>query len=83
MLDDIVGESGETSGRDYVARQLEKGIGSSKCCEDPGIKAGYYCFLTGNPVSYENSKPGLSWFPRGADLTRISKTAYDEQVPWL
>jgi hypothetical protein len=39
--------------------------------------------LSKKPVSLENSKGGLTWFPRGADLARISNKKFEEDVPWL
>jgi hypothetical protein len=45
--------------------------------------AGYYCMLRELPVSFENSKGGLPWFPRGADLARVSRSAYEQLGPWL
>jgi hypothetical protein len=83
MLDDIVAGSRARDGREFVERSLGRAVARSACVEDPQISAGYYCMLTGQSVSLENSKPGLAWFPRGADLARISKTRYDEVVPWL
>jgi hypothetical protein len=83
MLDDIVANSGAADGRDFATRQLKKEIARSECCEDPTKPAGYYCMLAKKPVSLENSKGGLPWFPRGADLARISKSKYDELGPWL
>jgi len=83
MLDDSVGQSGEPSGREFATKKLGRSVEQSKCCENSAIPAGYYCFFKQQPVSYENSKPGLAWFPRGADLTRISNLEYAEKVPWL
>jgi len=83
MLDDIVANSGAADGRDFASRQLNKEIGQSACCEDASKPAGFYCMLARKPVSFENSKAGLSWFPRGADLARISRSKYDELGPWL
>ncbi len=82
-LDSIIGAGGKEDGRSYAAASLNIEVAQSKCYEERERKAGYYCFLKQEPVSYENSKPGLTWFPRGADLTRIGKTVYDQQVPWL
>jgi len=83
MLDDLVSDSGLSDGRQFAEKKLRVSIPASQCCEDPSKPAGYYCFLSEKPVSLENSKPGLPWFPRGADLTRVSKSRYDEDEPWL
>ncbi len=83
MLDDIVAGSKMNDGATLVADRLGLAIDRSRCCEDPEVSAGYYCVLSRKPVSLANSKPGLTWFPRGADLARISSSAYDTYVPWL
>jgi hypothetical protein len=83
MLDDLVAEAGAADGRVYAANKLGTAIARSECCEDASKPAGYYCFLSERPVSLENSKPGLPWFPRGADLARVCKSRYAEDEPWL
>ncbi len=83
MLDDIVSGENCSDGLELVRKKVSSPINPSQCCEDPSKPAGYYCIISGQPVSLENSKGGFSWFPRGADLTRISKTKFDEYGPWL
>jgi hypothetical protein len=83
MLDDVIAESGCRDGREFVSKKLKREIAASQCCEDPSISAGYYCMLQQKPVSLKNSKGGLQWFPRGADLARVSTTAADELGPWI
>jgi hypothetical protein len=83
MLDDIVSRENCADGLELVRKKVSAGIAGSKCCVDPTKQAGYYCIILRQPVSLENSKGGLSWFPRGADLTRISKPQFDEYGPWL
>jgi len=83
MLDDIVAESGLADGREFAAKQLQQEVPRSECCEDPARPAGYYCMLSEKPVSLENSKGGLTWFPRGADLARVSAKKFEELGPWL
>lgn len=82
-LDDIVAESDCLDGRTMVAKQLGVDIPQSQCCEDPTKPAGYYCMLSERPVSLEHSAGGLSWFPRGADLARVSRSKLEELGPWL
>ena len=82
-LDDIVANSNVPDGRDHASRILAREIPRSECCEDSSKPAGYYCMLSKKPVSLENSKGGLAWFPRGADLARVSLSKYDEIGPWL
>ncbi len=49
-------------------------------CLDPQTQkpAGYYCMLTRKPVSLENSRGGISWFPGGADLARIVTDKFEQ-----
>jgi hypothetical protein len=82
-LDDVVAEGEALDGRELASRTLGREIAQSRCCEEPNRPAGYYCMLSGRPVSLENSRNGLTWFPRGADLARISNSTYEEVVPWL
>ena len=83
MLDDIVSNQNCVDGLELVRKKVDQQIGGSECCEDPSKPAGYYCIISRKPVSLENSKGGLSWFPRGADLTRVSITMFEEYEPWL
>jgi hypothetical protein len=83
MLDDIVAREGFTDGRELASSRLGRPVRQSQCCEEPEIPAGYYCMLSDRPVSLKNSKGGLPWFPRGADLARVSRSKYDELAPWL
>ena len=54
-------------------------------CKDSqtGERGVYYCMVTGEPVSADNSKSGISWFPSGADLARIRLDKYKELAPWV
>jgi hypothetical protein len=83
VLDDLIAESGCEDGRTMASRALGSDIPRSQCCEDSTKSAGYYCMLSERPVSLENSVGGLSWFPRGADLARISRSKLEELGPWL
>lgn len=83
MLDDIIASANVDDGLDLVRKKVNPNANPSQCCEDPSKTAGYYCIISDQPVSLENSKGGLSWFPRGADLTRISKSKFEEYGPWL
>lgn len=82
-LDDVVSQGECPDGRTLAEKQLKQEIPRSECCEDPSKPAGYYCVLSKRPVSLENSLAGLPWFPRGADLARVSKKKHEEEVPWL
>ena len=57
-----------SDGRELASKHLHRPLPQSQCCEDATISAGYYCMLSKLPVSRRNSRPGLAWFPRGADL---------------
>lgn len=83
ILDDIVSRENCADGLELVQRKIDPSIGGCKCSVDPSKQAGYYCIISRQPVSLENSRGGLSWFPRGADLTRISNPKFDEYGPWL
>jgi len=83
MLDDIVARENCADGLELVQKKVSSSITRSQCYVDPSKPAGYYCIISRKPVSVENSKGGLSWFPRGADLTRISIPKLEEYGPWL
>jgi hypothetical protein len=83
VLDDIVSNANCVDGLELVQNKIDPKISRSRCCVDPSKPAGYYCIISNEPVSLENSKGGLSWFPRGADLTRISLPLFEEYGPWL
>jgi len=56
-----------------------------KPCKDEqsNERAGFYCMVTEKPVSEKNSRGSISWFPSGADLTRIRKDKFNELAPWI
>jgi hypothetical protein len=83
VLDDIVARENCADGLELAQKKIRSTISRSQCCVDPTKSAGYYCIISRKPVSLENSKGGLSWFPRGADLTRISNPKFEEYGPWL
>jgi hypothetical protein len=83
MLDDIVSKEGCADGLELVQGKVDQGINYCPCSVDSSIPAGYYCIISHQPVSLVNSKGGLSWFPRGADLTRVSNRIFEEYEPWL
>ena len=83
MLDDIVSRENCDDGLELIQRKVDPKAKPSQCYVDPTKTAGYYCIISRKPVSLENSKGGLSWFPRGADLTRIGNRMFEEYGPWL
>jgi hypothetical protein len=82
MLDDIVSDGGFADGKELASKFLNAKLTDSRCCEEPAKSAGYYCMIRRKPVRLENSVSGMSWFPRGADLARISRSANQEDAPW-
>jgi len=76
MLDALLETEGCEDGRGFTSKKKVK----VQACLDPHTKrqAGYYCMLTKTPVSEENSRGGISWFPSGADLARIRKDKFEE-----
>lgn len=82
-LDDVISGADCADGLEFVRRELRPQAAGSTCYVNPTQKAGYYCIIARQPVSLENSKGGFSWFPRGADLTRIGITKFEEYGPWL
>ncbi len=83
LLDDIVAGENCGDGLELVRKKVNPSAKPSQCYVDPAQTAGYYCIISRQPVSLENSKGGLSWFPRGADLTRIGNPTFEEYGPWL
>jgi hypothetical protein len=83
VLDDTVSKAGCDDGLDFVRKKVNPRIKPCQCSIDSSKSAGYFCIISEKPVSLENSKGGLSWFPRGADLTRVSNKKFEEFGPWL
>jgi hypothetical protein len=83
MLDDLLLQGGCTNGRSYVKAKLNRNVESCHCSVDKKLKAGYYCVASKQPVSLDNSRGNISWFPPGADLARIRNDIFDEMGPWL
>jgi hypothetical protein len=83
MMDDIVSREGYNDGLELIRQKLGEIFTSSQCWVDPSKPAGYYCIISEKPVSLENSRGGLSWLPRGADLSRITTSLFEEYGPWI
>ncbi|MCF7823043.1 MAG: hypothetical protein K9N35_02630 [Candidatus Marinimicrobia bacterium] len=80
-LDDLLLEEKCPDGNAYANY---KGKKVDPCLDEvTNTEAGYYCMVTRKPVSAENSKGGISWFPAGANLSRIRIDKFDELAPWL
>ena len=83
MLDDMVSRAGCDDGLQFAQKNSGGTVHASQCWVDSSKSAGYYCIISEKPVSLENSRGGLSWFPRGADLTRITTRLFEEYGPWI
>ena len=83
MLDDLLLEIDADDGREYVNAKIGRQVNPCVCSESGEEPAGYYCMITGKPVSEECAQGNISWFPPGADLAKIALSKYDELVPWL
>jgi len=75
-LDTFVHGAGFKDGLEYIK---SRGYRKAKECRDAQTRerAGYYCMLMREPVSLENSRGNISWFPSGADLARIRKDKFE------
>lgn len=82
-LDDLIADAGCKDGRSFAEKKLKRKVAASKCSIDSKLNAGWYCMATKKPVSRENSRGNISWFPQGADLARINKIDYEKIGPWL
>jgi len=45
--------------------------------------AKYNCMLSGKVVCADHSRGGISWFPAGADLARVSKIEFEKIGPFI
>ncbi len=82
-LDDLLADASCEDGRAFAEKKLKRKIRPCQCSVDPKRKAGWYCMITNKPVSLENSRGNISWFPQGADLARINKKDFEQIGPWL
>ena len=75
-LDYVLADSGASDGKEFLSLS---GIDVTACVDkDTGLRAGYYCMITQQPVSLLNSKGSINWFPEGADLSRIRKSTFEQ-----
>lgn len=81
-IDDILYKEKCRDGYELAKKNKLK-VSECKCSVDKKIKAGYYCMITEEPISEQNSKSNISWFPSGADLARISLPKYEKYAPWI
>jgi hypothetical protein len=72
------------SGLDYAKEKQLEDLKPCLCKEgDNDHPAGYYCMITEKPICKEHSRGGISWFPGGADLARISNNEYGKIGPFV
>lgn len=83
QLDDLLMKAACVDGRSFVKKRLGRMVKRCHCSVNPRKKAGWYCMVTRQPVSLENSRGNISWFPPGADLARIRNDIYNDVGPWL
>jgi hypothetical protein len=81
-LDKIIATKSCETGFEY-ARKRGKPVKPCQCAEENHPQAGFYCMILEEPVCEKHSRGGISWFPGGADLARISKGQYDKIGPFL
>lgn len=81
-LDDILANAKCIDGLQLTKEHKIPKIKPCMCEEDKSLRAGYYCVITKRAVSNEKSHANISWFPAGADLTRVSNSIYEELGPW-
>ena len=81
-LDKIITSKSCESGFKYANKKSRK-VRPCQCVEKRHAQAGYYCMIRGKPVCEEHSRGGISWFPGGADLARVSLSEYLKIGPFM
>jgi hypothetical protein len=82
-LDEIIDQAKASNGLEYARNKTHRDVKPCKCSVDSKLDAGYYCIVTGSPVSLEKSIGEISWIPKGADLARVSLPVYNKLKPWI
>lgn len=82
-LDQILFDANVEDGFEYLTQKGIQNIQPCKCSSDNLSRAGYYCIVKRQPISYEQSVGHLSWIPDGADLCRINKKIYRRLAPMM
>jgi hypothetical protein len=83
-LDAMLAAARCRTGLEYAGKRGMKGLKPSACSEGSRPHAaGYYCMITEAPVCEEHSRGGISWFPGGADLARVSRRQYEKMGPFM
>ena len=82
-LADMLEHEGVPDGRALAEKRLGKTIPGCACSVDGKTPAGYVCAVTLKPVCDEHSVGAVGWLPRGANLTRVTRSVYDDLTPWI
>lgn len=76
--DDLETQILEEEASDGRSLLMARNIAVDACLDaSTGTQAGCYCMITQLPVSRENSKGNINWFPSGADLARIRNDEFE------
>lgn len=86
-IDKTIQDNVANRGIDIVnaTRKKAKAL-SLNVCQHPGEEAHpgeFVCMVNGKPVCKKHSRGGISWFPAGADLARISLKEYNKIGPFV
>ena len=81
-LDQILAGCGGAS-HDYLKKRGAKRFRPYPCFEGKDHTAGFYCMISGKPVCERHSRGGISWFPGGADLARVSEREFKKIGPFV
>jgi hypothetical protein len=81
-LDSTIADENSKTGFEY-AKKKGKRVNRCQCMEGHHPGAGYYCMIRQKPVCEKHSRGGISWFPGGADLARVSISEYRKIGPFV
>jgi hypothetical protein len=82
VLDEIIATGNCATGFEY-AKKKGKQVGPCWCAEGSHFNTGFYCMILEKPVCEKHSRGGISWFPGGADLARVSLSEYQKIGPFM
>lgn len=82
-LDVLLAKAGVSSGIELAKKAGIRNVHECLCYEGNDHPAGFLCMISHSPVCEEHSRGGISWFPGGADLARVSKREYEKIGPFL
>lgn len=85
-VDEILRTIGVDNAEAYASSKANGALPKSICretAEGGQHSAGYICMISGDHVCDKHSRGGISWFPAGADLARISTREYRKVGPFI